>query len=651
MGIKPKKRVLVVEDEPSWQRLIGDLVQEVATELDCTIEVVIATRFAEASNKIAAMPYDCVTIDNKLPDGMMAKPLLDRVTELDHRVPVVVISGVVAPGDVRDFFKDYKIDEFFWKDDFNPRQFKQTFTRLLVLVSATRVLDSILGFFGAAGFEVRDVTGTGCTLVPQDPRNRRRLGPLVYVHVEPEQVVRREDIEAVVETTRAHYDNEISNRTAFIALERPPDYGARYQMHTYRFSDHFVIVPFSVPQLCQALQTDSCPALLDEVLGAYLGETDLYDSHSPVSDVLSFFGRERILDTIRRVLDSDDHVGLFGFRKMGKTSLLNYLRDQAPYPIAVLSLQDVREPVHIYRTAVEEWIKALQLQFPETSSSGLLLMRSDLPCDPETTFKSDVQTLLNLLASHNVPQRLVLCLDEIDEIVPSDDSSDESIAAFRSLMGFLRGIATRFKALNLIVCGMNPPVNRANRWQGQSNPVFQSFHEVFLGPFRKEENDEMVRSIGAHMGVEYDSAALEHLYLETAGHPYITRQMCSLAVAKATRRPYGFTTYGFTKADIASAADEYLRNPKTIVYLEQELWGTLQSQAEVTILKALASHQPQTEIELTPEDLSNTERIARQAALGSLSERYLIREAGDNGYCIPYDCFCRWIRMSFLGTF
>lgn len=146
------------------------------------------------------------------------------------------------------------------------------------------------------------------------------------------------------------------------------------------------------------------------------------------------------------------------------------------------------------------------------------------------------------------------------------------------------------------------------------------------------------------MGVEYEPAALERLYLEAAGHPYITRQICSLATAKAVNRPYRFKD-----DDIASAIEEYLRSQRTVVYLEQELWGTLQDQAETTMLKALASYQPQTEIELIPEDLPNTERLARQRALEGLSERWLIR-TGDGGYFIPYGCFRRWIRLNYLGS-
>lgn len=131
MPPKPQKRILVVEDEPAWQRLIKDLIREVGSKIGCTIEVVTTVRFAGALTAIEEAPYDCVTADNKLLDGKRAKALLDCIGRLDHQTPVIVISGAVDPSDVRDFFKDYDIEEFFWKDDFDSGQFKDTLKRLL----------------------------------------------------------------------------------------------------------------------------------------------------------------------------------------------------------------------------------------------------------------------------------------------------------------------------------------------------------------------------------------------------------------------------------------------------------------------------------------------------------------------------------------
>jgi nucleoside phosphorylase/CheY-like chemotaxis protein len=130
MESKPRRRVLVVEDERAWQKLICDLIGDVANECHYAIETVVVDSFAEASAAIAT-PFNCITVDNKLRDGTFATVLLDRIASRGENVSVVVISGAVNQAEVRDFFVDYRIDDFFWKNDLNPRLFKRTLVRLL----------------------------------------------------------------------------------------------------------------------------------------------------------------------------------------------------------------------------------------------------------------------------------------------------------------------------------------------------------------------------------------------------------------------------------------------------------------------------------------------------------------------------------------
>jgi hypothetical protein len=82
--------------------------------------------------------------------------------------------------------------------------------------------------------------------------------------------------------------------------------------------------------------------------------------------------------------------------------------------------------------------------------------------------------------------------------------------------------------------------------------------------------------------------------------------------------------------------------------VEQELWGSLQNQAEADILKILASRQPQTEAELILNNLHKSKQSARRRALANLGERWLIKSDA-SGYFIPYECFRRWIRLNYLG--
>lgn len=129
------RRILVIEDGPNWQRLIGDLVRRVSAELGIPIEVVVVSRFDQALDKIETVSYDCITVDNELPAGKMGKALVDRILSVGHRVPVVVVSGKVTQNEVWDLSKEYDIDGFFYKGDgFDPKKFRDTIAKLLTPV-------------------------------------------------------------------------------------------------------------------------------------------------------------------------------------------------------------------------------------------------------------------------------------------------------------------------------------------------------------------------------------------------------------------------------------------------------------------------------------------------------------------------------------
>jgi hypothetical protein len=244
-----------------------------------------------------------------------------------------------------------------------------------------------------------------------------------------------------------------------------------------------------------------------------------------------------------------------------------------------------------------------------------------------------------------MPRRLVLCLDEIEEIVPDDGSSRAEIKAYREIVGFLRGFAARVNGLRLIVCGMSPDVNRVDNWKKRhNNPVAHKFHEIFLGPFETQsEMKDMVRSIGIHMGIEYSDDSLDCLYAESGGHPYMTRLICSLAVARLpNERPIQLH-----REQILGAVDEFIRNPRTASYVERQLWGAVRDRFERQVLLSLAKKPKQTEDELIPDYLLPERRNDLERAIYSLIEKWLIFREPD-GYRIPYGCLQRWIMTNCL---
>ena len=66
---------------------------------------------------------------------------------------------------------------------------------------------------------------------------------------------------------------------------------------------------------------------IQELLGQYLGRRDLYSNTVPVSG-RRFFGRERLLLRLTDEVQRGQFLGIYGLRKIGKTSLIHQLRDE-----------------------------------------------------------------------------------------------------------------------------------------------------------------------------------------------------------------------------------------------------------------------------------------------------------------------------------
>jgi hypothetical protein len=196
--------------------------------------------------------------------------------------------------------------------------------------------------------------------------------------------------------------------------------------------------------------------------------------------------------------------------------------------------------------------------------------------------------------------------------------------------------------LALLAAGVEPAVNRTDRMVGGRNPFYSFFGEVPLGPLRPEDARQMVVSIGGQMGVGYTAEALELLVTVGGGHPFLTRQVCSRAVA-GLERP---ATIDAPQA--AGAVDEYLRHPQN--HLAESLWQVESGgppTEEAALLTALAADQPQLEERLIPADRSLAEQRAARLALERLRDQSLLRQT-DGGWELTIPLYRRWIRRYVL---
>jgi len=435
------------------------------------------------------------------------------------------------------------------------------------------------------------------------------------------------------------YEQDVRHRLAFVVLNRRPTPGARLRLYEIRQSTGLAIVTLDRELFRQVKPNMPASEILSAQIDQSTGRQNLYAISSPVSDDLGFFGRETVLQQLSDFCDAGQPVGVFGLRKTGKTSLLQRLRGQLATRrvIASLDLQGTaREDgiLPLYATIVGAFVAHIRQYRPGLARSIPSLHLWPAPrgrtLSPEIirVFADDLRDLYNLIGGD---ERLLLLLDEVDRLLPM--GSDPGYEGFSTFLGQLRSASQGLQVLDLIVAGVDPSINRRDKWGERDNELYQALQEVWLPPMGDLDTREMIQSIGFEMGFQYEPAALERIVRAGGGQPFLTRQICSQVVGDLLGR--GAVTITDEQARLGIEAYIYL----------PDLWSARLDGAQRLLLLHLAQFDgPVPRADLLPPE----RRQAALANLGALEERTIIRSE-DGEYAIGWGILRDWIRWIELG--
>ncbi|MFN8505609.1 WD40/YVTN/BNR-like repeat-containing protein [Kouleothrix sp.] len=432
---------------------------------------------------------------------------------------------------------------------------------------------------------------------------------------------------------------ELRGRTAAVVIDQPPRAGDLYQIFALRAQEGLTIVPLPSSLIGQARLASREIEALKEQIDLYAGRTDLYDMRAAVTDVLSFFGRSSLLADLQRRLIGGRSVAVFGVRKIGKSSLMGRLREECGWPVATINIEEyVGGFGYLYAEALSGWRAAIEASAPDLALPALPaeLAAADAAAQAQA-FRQAVGELLALLASQPRRPGLLLFVDEIDILFGQP--------AYADFAAVLRGLAEnpRWRGrFAVLVAGLDPLLNRADRMDGQRNPFYSFFGELPLPPLEPADARTMIMSLGGQMGVSYDDAAIDMLAEAGGGHPFLTRQICSQAVRDLDRPAV------VSAERAAQAIEAYLRLPRN--YMAESLWGMDNGgppAPEAELLRLLAA-APQPDAALLAAELPPEARRARQLALDRLCDQSLVR-SGSLGWELSIPLYRRWIERYVLA--
>ncbi len=307
-----------------------------------------------------------------------------------------------------------------------------------------------------------------------------------------------------------------------------------------------------IEQLCAGSDTQRG---LERIIGEWLRSQNLYDQRDPATGE-RFFGRGELLRELdRKLAQNRGHVGIFGLRRIGKTSVLYQLQDRLRRRDGIVSLfVDLERYAAAPQAALHIGGLIARLVADDTSVGVSAIRRSlHLPDhwedgSPVSLIATVGDAIISALTSGALQgQQVVLILDEMEMLLPEPTAPTESALAF---LRTLRGVAQETRSVSIVLAGVNATPTESPVLGNFDNPLFQLVAPEYLGPLDLVDCSEMVRKVGRRMQVQWDKPVLEELSVAAGGHPLLARLIASDVVTTNTDRPLR-PTHGHIRKSLA----------------------------------------------------------------------------------------------------
>ena len=373
------------------------------------------------------------------------------------------------------------------------------------------------------------------------------------------------------------------------------------------------LVPLSSRDLARAIAAGSASVeTLRRLEEPFVARNDPYDEQRPVESELMFFGRGKVLDDIPQSLLQGQHVGLFGLRKVGKTSLLNRVRDRlSDHPCIWIDCQGYEAVAVDLFNAV---LGGLDKELTRLSTRVAVAIPA---VENANQFRVAFLKGLEALRAKTPSARVILLLDEVDKYFPNrgQPQSEQTLREYVAFFRMLRALAQEHRGLAVMAVAYRPDVNRSNQLTDAAgeNPMFMAYQEHFLGFLEAEDTATMLRELGRWQSIEWDEDALVHAHEASGGHPLMARQLASDTCERGRRKQVSITDL---REAVKTVRDGFARH-RIGRYIEESIWAMLRREERAVLVRVAT--QPGIAASLFQRDLAGA--LVNLVQFGVVDER------------------------------
>jgi GTPase SAR1 family protein len=354
------------------------------------------------------------------------------------------------------------------------------------------------------------------------------------------------------------YQNRL-DKLAFILVSQDSEIKSKIKQLTLQEPESRIIIPYTYDDFFD----DDAQEILWNTLKANFYGRDLFSFESPLQNETYFFGRDESVPFFYDKYKTGENSGLFGLRKIGKTSVLYALLRNLEFRNELGIFIDCQDPsLHKRR-----WFQALEYIIKKINSK--IRNKNDIIIDlnknyEEITASELFEDDLKKIFKANNDSRILLIFDEIENITfnlsPTEHwkSGGDYISFWQTIRSVFQNNPNIF---SFIIAGVNPMIIETGTINTFDNPIYRIITPKYLKFFKAKDVREMVTTIGTYMGLEFDEEIITYLTEDYGGHPFLIRQICSKIHNELTnQRPFKVTKYYYQqhKSDYDKSLIDYI---------------------------------------------------------------------------------------------
>lgn len=254
---------------------------------------------------------------------------------------------------------------------------------------------------------------------------------------------------------------------------------------------------------------------------------------NPISDPRRFFGRAREIELVfSRLRNAEfESTSLVGERRIGKTSMLNYLADRdvrrrydlnpGTHMFVYVDLQLISAEI----TPVRLWQHWLR-QMGRVCQDPVVHQAIDAIRQQEAIDNFVLADLFDIIDEKN--QNVVFLLDEFEKVTENPNFGTDFFYGLRSL-------AIQHH-LALVTSSRRELIELCHSEAIRSSPFFNIFSNVNVGLFTEEQARDLIETSLEPTGVQFEDDIIRLIYRMAGLHPYFLQAACHHAF-EAYRRP------------------------------------------------------------------------------------------------------------------